>query len=142
MQTVKTKVINRIANGMPVMSLPRWKYQSDNWYRVDGKLIHTRYISKNSEIFGIYASTLERADFEVWICGSEDHYYLIPIEVLRDEYPSAFSDNRCPDHRLMHVDIYNHHVIYGLRTELYRYFKAALPGGPVFEVDVEQLSTA
>lgn len=71
---------------------------------IQNKKIHVRYCSPPTYKFNINPNTL-RADYEVWICGREDCYYLIPIEVIRKIYndPQVYVDNLHPEIRIVSV---------------------------------------
>ena len=70
-------------------------------YLVGDKLVHVRYVSPRVNMhfpFNISRTTL-RADYELWICGDEKTYYLIPIEIIKNMYddPDAYPDKRHPN---------------------------------------------
>ena len=71
---------------------------------IQGKKVHVRYCSPPTYKFNINPNTL-RADYEVWICGSENYYYLIPIEVIRRMYsdPQVYVDSWHPKIRVVSV---------------------------------------
>ena len=68
--------------------------------------IHVRYCSPPTYKFNISPTTL-RADYEVWICGFEDQYFLIPKDVIRAIYrdPEAYPDRLHPNLRVVSVNV-------------------------------------
>lgn len=70
-------------------------------YLVGDRLLHVRYVSPRANMrfpFNISRTTL-KADYELWICGDEKTYYLIPIEIIRKMYddPNAYRDKMHPN---------------------------------------------
>ena len=78
---------------------------SQTWYpsgrakiRVGQDIVHVRFCSTNRRSpskykFNINPNTLT-ADFELWICGDEETYFLIPIEIIKEIYrdPDTYQD--------------------------------------------------
>lgn len=95
-------------------------------------LVHTRFCSQNAASpskykFNINPNTLS-ADYELWICGSSNLYYLIPISIMKQIYsdPEAYIDKRHPEIRVVSVDIEKHCVTYakgGKKLNLSRFFR-------------------
>lgn len=79
------------------------RYDRDTWL-VEGLRIHVRFCSGQPK-FNINPNTL-RSAYELWICGSENHWYLIPIAVVRQmyEHPKAYPDRTHPGIRVVNVD--------------------------------------
>lgn len=108
----KEKVLRRISPGTPVSSVGRSKY------RVGTRIVHVRWRSsaKNGRIFSynINPNTLQ-ADYELWICGSDDVYYLFPTEVMKLIYqdPDAYVDYQHPEIRVAEVDSGDHRLLFG-----------------------------
>jgi len=80
--------------------------------------------------FNINPNTLS-ADYELWVCGSADIYYLMPISVMREIYenPNTYTDNTHPEIRVVSVDAYSHFATFasgGTGTSLKPYLKATL----------------
>ena len=70
-------------------------------YSVGDRLVHVRYKSPSVNMrfpFNISRTTL-KADYELWICGDEKAYYLIPMEIIRKMYddPNAYHDKMHPN---------------------------------------------
>ena len=128
-QQIKDSVFRSIAPGdAPVKS-------GREMYRICGVLVHARYCAPGSGNykFNINPNTL-RADYELWICGAVDHWYLIPIDLIRKMYdhPTAYPDNHHPDIRVVSVDSAAHWVGYAARSvslDLASYFCATLDPG-------------
>jgi|SRR5580700_9040273 hypothetical protein len=90
----KEAVLRRIAGAEKFYPLKHHKF------RIRELSVHLRYCKTNQTAryrFNINANTLT-ADHEVWICGSESSYYLVPISVIRMMYedPEAYPDRHHP----------------------------------------------
>ena len=125
-QRIKVAVFNRIAQGETVTRCGR------EIYRMGEMKVHARYCAPGSEHykFNLNPNTL-RADFELWICGSAEHWYLIPIDVIRQMYdhPAAYPDNLHADIRVVTVDAQSHRVVYAapsILLDLVPYFQATI----------------
>ena len=104
-------------------------------YRIGGTIVHIRYKSKASHgtayPYNINPNTL-RADYEVWICGDSDGWYVIPMNVIREIYddPDTYVDRHHPEIRVVTVNAATHDVMYGAggkRLNLSPYRNARLP---------------
>lgn len=109
MNPTKTQVIKRIAGTLQISWL------KDNKCKIGSWVVHVRECSNSkndgySYGFSVYESTLG-ADYEVWICGHRDCYYLIPMSKIREMCPTAYRDKKhgCP---VMSVDVTTHRSIY------------------------------
>lgn len=129
-QMIKDEVLSAISAGASAVMYGR------EIYRLGSTTVHARYCSSGSGNyykFNINPNTL-RADFELWICGSRDHYYLIPMSVIEDMYkhPTAYPDNHHPKIRVVTVDQYVHSARYAspsITRDLSPYFRATLRVG-------------
>ena len=129
-QMIKDEVLSAISGGASAVIYGR------EIYRLGSTTVHARYCSSGSGNyykFNINPNTL-RADFELWICGSRDHYYLIPMSVIEDMYkhPTAYPDNHHPEIRVVSVDSAAHRVGYAapsVSLDLASYFCATLDAG-------------
>lgn len=125
-QRIKDSVLESIAPGAkPVIC-------GSEMYRVRDVRIHVRYRARvtGKYVFNINPNTL-RAHYEVWICGSRDNYYLMPIDVICKMYnhPSAYPDNRHPAIRVVTVNTSAHSATYAapsVTLDLSPYFCTAL----------------
>ncbi len=86
-------VLENISEGSPIIHLKK------NLAKVNGKIIHYRYKSKASDMsrrfpFNINPTTLS-ADFEIWICGNQDLYFIIPIKEIKKIYddPDTYTNS-------------------------------------------------
>ena len=75
-------------------------------YKIDGKYYHIK-VKTGQRVkypFNINPNVLE-ADFEVYICGTDFVYYLLPIEVIKNMHsdPSAMPDYRNPGYTIIDV---------------------------------------
>jgi hypothetical protein len=126
----KRVVLQRIAGTSALMPAGQAKF------RVRDTCIHARFCSENYSSptkysFNVNPNTLS-ADYELWICGDPDHYYLMPISLMRQIYdhPSAYVDHRHPKIRVVSVDIEKHCLTYargGESLDLAPYFQSGLP---------------
>ena len=96
-----------------------WMKKHGTHYLVDGAMIHVRCISETTITgtrcpFNINPSTLE-ADFELWVCGSPNDYYLIPYPIIRSMYddPAAYPDKAHKNIYIVNVDLVSDLVFYG-----------------------------
>ncbi len=103
-ERTRLEVLNRMARGGQVIPLGR------AMYLIGHSTAHVRFCSTSSPVssmykFGINQNTL-RADYEVWICGGADLYYLIPVDTIRSIYedPDAYFDRRHPQICIASVD--------------------------------------
>ena len=111
-EEIKHIVLDRITVAKGWVSSGRAKY------RIDHKIIHMRFCSIDKfdsprYKFNINPNTLS-ADYEVWICGNADAYYLIPIKIMRQIYsdPESYIDQRHPEIRIVSVHIDKNTVTY------------------------------
>jgi hypothetical protein len=104
-------------------------------YGADGLKLHVRWCSTDPKRsshykFNINASTLS-ADFEIWICGSPDVYYILPVSEISKMYghPRAYHDYRHPQLRVVTVNTTDHSATYargGTSINLREYLSAKL----------------
>jgi len=99
----KESVIEWIADGRDFSPAGRSNYQVGT-YRV-----HVRFCSpyKNScRLKSNINSNSLSADFELWICGDPEDYFLIPIATLRQvyEHPNGYPDRHNSGLRIVSVD--------------------------------------
>lgn len=110
-QRTKENVLNQIANGQKIVKCPSSKWQ------IGDAILHVRYRTNPvpggcQYSFNINPNTL-KADYEVWICGSENRYYLIPISIIRKmyEHPNTYIDSRY-QYRVASIDVNTHRCLY------------------------------
>ena len=109
---IKDQVLDRISAGRSRSRLPKEKW------RIGNSVVHVRYRSspKSKSVFSynINPNTLT-ADFEIWICGEADSYYLFPIAVMKSIYedPDAYVDKTHPEIRVAEVDMATHRLLFG-----------------------------
>ncbi len=128
-QMIKDEVLSAISGGSSPAHLGR------ETYRLGSTTVHARYRASGPDNyhFDINPNTL-RADFELWICATADHYYLIPMSVIEDMYhqPAAFPDKHHPVIRAVTVNTCAHSVRYAspsISRGLRPYFRATLGVG-------------
>jgi hypothetical protein len=111
-EEVKARVLQEIASSQS------YARQGKALYRVGGTMVHVRYKAKASHgtsyPYNINPNTL-RADFELWICGNSDGWYLTPMNAIRKIYedPYAYVDNSHPEIRVVTVNVTTHDVAFG-----------------------------
>jgi hypothetical protein len=125
-QTVKQAVFARIAPGAVVREVGR------EMYSISGNRVHARFCAATTGNFrfNLNPNSL-RAHYELWICGSAERWYLLPVEVIRGMYmhPNAYPDNYHAEIRKVHLDTEAHRVGYAspsVKLDLIRYFCAIL----------------
>lgn len=111
-ETTKRDVLKQVSNGNSLQNAGTSKYL------IGDSLIHVRYCSPDAYNsprykFNINPNTLS-SDFELWICGSSDAYYLIPVRIMRQIYddPEAYVDNHHPEIRVVSVNVFTDSVTY------------------------------
>ena len=111
-----------------------WKAPGrDNWGSKNGTL-HTRCRS-NAAHGTTYAYNFGPAalkmDYQVWICGKPEDYYLIPSEVVRKMYAhqKGYVDKAHPNLHVANIDVSCHKVTFA--TEAQRLNFAVIIGRPL-----------
>jgi len=111
-EAIKRKTIEHIANDKVFNYIGKAKYQIGN------TVVHVRFCNtdlrgSSKYKFNINPHTLS-ADYEIWICGRPDSYYLIPISIMNDIYshPDAYIDTRHPEIRVVTLDAGTNRLIY------------------------------
>jgi len=111
-EEVKKKVFSRIAG------LKSWFSAGRAKIRVGNDIIHVRFCSTNRRApsrykFNINPNTLS-ADYELWICGDPETYYLIPIDVMKKIYsdPNTYQDYLHIGIKVVAIDSDSHLVTY------------------------------
>ncbi|MEX0775732.1 MAG: hypothetical protein WD042_08480 [Phycisphaeraceae bacterium] len=104
-ERIKEAVFEKIAPGQPIQMAGR------ETYRILGCKVHARYCAQSA---GNYKFNLNpnslRADYELWICGTDDLWYLIPISVIRQMYghSDAYPDRHHSGIHVVSVDSRTH----------------------------------
>ena len=111
-EEAKRIVLDRIFTGED------WAPSGRAKYRMGLHVIHVRFCSPDRFAsphykFNINPNTLS-ADYEVWICGDANTYYLIPIQLMRRIYcdPESYVDSRYPEIRVVSVNAGTNTVTY------------------------------
>ena len=126
---IKRAALQQIAGDSPIVFVGNAKAH------IGSHIVHFRYCSENRTApgkykFNINPNTLS-ADLELWICGAPQHFYLMPISIIRGFYghPEAYIDSYHPNIRIISVDAEQHRVTYargGISADLSQYFRASL----------------
>jgi len=124
-ETIKIAVLEQISWGAS------WRPEGRASYRFPGGLVHARFKTSGPFSFNINPATL-KADFELWICGSQQLFYLLPQSVIKKIYynPDSYEDKRHPKIRVVSVDTVRHRATFargGQSIQLKQYLKATLP---------------
>ena len=126
---VKDSVLLEIAQGESVRSC------GGVMHAIGLSKVHARFCARGPDKykFNINPNTL-RADYELWICGGSAHWYLIPVQMIREmyEHPSAYPDRQHPEIRVVSVDGGEHVVGFaapGIKRDLRPYYRAVFPTG-------------
>ena len=128
-EEIKRIVLDRISSGKIWVPIGRAKYC------IDHHTSHIRFCSTDKfgssrYKFNINPNTLT-ADYEVWICGNPDIYYLIPIKIMHQIYndPETYIDRHHPEIRVVSVNIESKTATYargGKKMNLTSYLRGTL----------------
>lgn len=112
-EQLKLSVLRRVGGGID----PNRAMGPSN-YRIGETKIHARFCRTNDRIphlfkFNINPNTLA-SNYELWICGRADLYYLIPTSLMQTIYddPNTYPDNRHPEIRVVSVDVSTNKITY------------------------------
>jgi hypothetical protein len=106
----RESVLEKIACGKGYMKVGKVTY------KINGKLYHVRV--KTGQLtkypFNINNATLA-ADFEVYVCGTDKLYYVIPVELVKRMHsdPSAMPDYTHPGLTVIDVHPSKEIIVYG-----------------------------
>lgn len=127
---IKLAVLKKIGNGAKPTGV-----SGPSNYMLAGRKVHARFCSTNDQSphlfkFNINPNTLQ-ADYELWICGQEELYYLIPSSLMRRIYddPDTYPDKRHPDIRVVSLDVSSNKIMYktgGGKMDIAKYRNAHL----------------
>lgn len=126
----KQVTLRQIAGNLPIVAAGNAKASIGRW------LIHMRFCADNQFALGKYKFNINpntlSADFELWICGTPRHFYLMPVSLMREfyRYPEAYVDRYHPNIHIVSVDAEQHRATYargGTSANLTQYFCALLP---------------
>ena len=111
------------------------EYIKKSKFRIGKSIVHVRYCFMKPTArwrfkFSINPNTLS-ADYELWICGKAEVYYLMPISFMQAIYdnPDTYALRKNPEIRPVGVNTYSHTVTYakgGVKKSLEAYFGATL----------------
>ena len=121
---VKHRVLEKISAGKGFKSCGKATYLVGN------QRIHVRFCSPPIFKFNINPNTL-RADYDLWICGSMDCYYLIPGELILKMYddPLSYVDYHHPKIRIVSVDCNTNSATFascGKKVDIAGYFDSGV----------------
>ena len=126
---IKRATLQQIAGDSSIVSVGKAKA------RIGSHVVHFRYCSENRAVpgrykFNINPNTLS-ADFELWICGEPQHFYLMPVSIITGFYrhSEAYVDSYHPNIHIVSVDAEQHRATYargGMSADLSQYFRASL----------------
>lgn len=105
-------IFQKLADGKTITDLGKHKVM------IGTSKIHYRFKSfpkanPDKFPFNINPNSVD-AEFELFICGSEHKYYLIPIDILKMMYshPNAYPDRHHPNIRVITIDSFRDKVTY------------------------------
>ena len=123
----KKQLVSELAEGETPEYAGRAKF------KVSAGVVHIRFCSTNSSNskqykFNINKNTLS-ADFELWICGSKERWYLLPMDLIREihQHPDAYDDNQHPGLTVVSVYSDSDEVMFarvGVRKNIREYYLA------------------
>lgn len=121
---IKRAVLAQVAPGVT------WRFSGQTSYVSAVGVVHARYKSRGPFSFNINPATL-RADHELWICGTPEWYYLLPIDVVSSIYlhRDGYVDRRHPKIRVVSINTTNHRATYssgGQSMDLTQHYRATL----------------
>jgi hypothetical protein len=126
----KLQLLGRLGEGDP-------RRLRGETYELDGYSVHARYCAttpgrKSHFSFNINQTSLA-ADYELWLCGDTDVWYLLPAEDLRRIYedPDAYVAADNPTHRVVEVLLDRDELGYakgGRKADISEFRSARLPG--------------
>lgn len=112
---IKHEVLSRVSAGERCFSAGKAKF------KVGRSVLHVRFCSHDKRKSARYKFNINpnslNSNYELWICGDADHYYLVPNTLIREMYddPSAYPDRHHGDIRVVSVDTSAHSVTYAAR---------------------------
>ncbi len=127
-EDAKHSVLQRVSCGQSPLPAGRAKYM------ISGHPVHVRFCSADRAgspryKFNINPNTLSAA-YELWICGSPDQYYLLPIDIVSRIYndPEGYPDRHHDRIRVVSVNVDTQTVTYakGKKIDLAPYFGRTL----------------
>ncbi|MEX0693813.1 MAG: hypothetical protein WD075_05145 [Rhodospirillales bacterium] len=95
--------------------------------------VHARYRTKPKKGGKTFAFNLNpnslQGDYELWICGQAQDYYLLPKELVQSIYthPDGYVDHHHPEIRVADIRVTDHRCLYargGTSLDLASYFRA------------------
>jgi len=111
------------------------RHLSGETFRVGQFKVHTRYKSGPSNASSYpfnYGAEAFAADYELWVCGGDELWYLVPSHLLEaiHGHPDAYPDRRRPNLRVLSVDASTDRVLFaagGLHFRAGKFKGARLP---------------
>jgi hypothetical protein len=106
----RESALQKIASGRVYLKIEKVTYE------IEGKRFHIKVKTGNLKKYPFNINdTVLAADYEVYVCGTQDLYYVVPVELIKQMHtePSAMPDNTHPG--LTIIDIYPAEdiIIYG-----------------------------
>lgn len=123
----KRALVSRLSSGESPTAAGRAKL------RTSAGTVHIRFAVDNRRQAKRYKFTNSRnalsADYELWICGHPDRWYLIPVSTIRKmyEHPESYQEYH-PDLRRISVNREKHEVKYargGVSEDIRAYYQAS-----------------
>lgn len=109
-KAIKREVLDRVFNGKEYTHMKRKAN-----VRFGAQLVHVRMTKGRTTRFpfNINPTTLQ-ADYEVWICGTAEAYFLLPARLIRKmyEHRNAYPDNWHSNYRVVTVDVRTRRAVF------------------------------
>ena len=128
-ESIKREVLSRLSAGETPLPAGKAKV------KLGRSILHVRYCSTDARNTARYKFNINpnslNSDYELWICGDADRYYLVPNSLIREMYgnPSAYPDRHHADIRVVSLNATTHTVTYatgGRSADLSMYFRTRL----------------
>jgi hypothetical protein len=126
----KREVLKRIAKNRPPFPSGRALWQ------IGGLMVHVRFCSPDKSgasrfKFNINPTTLS-ADYELWICGDENTFYLVPHSTIKEMYedPHAYVDRHHKQLTVVTVESSLHSATYakgGKSIDIEEFYQQEMP---------------
>lgn len=104
----KRKALKTIAADKRIVRLPRANVG------IGDKTVHVQFRPEPKTAPDIWSFNVNKnillADFDVWVCGTGESYYLVPKNVVREIYNVAdgWTDSTYPDIKVVQIDRQSH----------------------------------
>lgn len=124
----KRNALRKIAGDRPIARMPRATVM------IGRQTVHAQFSAAPKTAPDTWSFHVNKnillADFDVWVCGTGESYYLVPKDASREIYNAAdgWSDSAHPDVKLVEIDRQSHICVYraGQGIDFSAYYQASL----------------